>query len=105
MNKIGFIIEGINYNVEFTAGSRKALEYNYVDKYSISGSIMSVGEKLNDMEHMERFIVMDRLFGMALVCNMDRNTNCIEVLAAVKDDKVFVKDGVEIYEFNEWAKK
>lgn len=105
MNKIGFIINGVNYKVDFTVGCKKALEYNYVDKYSISGSIMSVGERLNDMEHMERFIVIDRLFGMALVCNMDRNTNCIEVLAAVKENKVFVKEGVEMYEFNEWAKK
>ena len=37
MKKLGFIVEGTQYEVDFTVGSRKAMEYNYVNKYSISG--------------------------------------------------------------------
>lgn len=105
MRKIGFIVEGIQYEVDFTVGSRKAMKYNFVDKYSISGSIMSVGEKLNKMEQGERFIILDRLFKVGIICNMDRKTNCVEVLAVVKDDNVFIKDGIGMFEFNEWAQR
>lgn len=105
MRRNGFIIEGVNYEVEFTAGSKKAMEYNYVNKYSIAGSIMSVGERLNTMEQNERFIVIDRLFKVGVVCNMDRKTDCVEVLAVVNQDNVFIKDGIEMYEFNKWAQR
>lgn len=105
MRRNGFIIEGVNYEVEFTAGSKKAMEYNYVNKYSIAGSIMSVGERLNKMEQNERFIVIDRLFKVGVVCNMDRKTDCVEVLAVVNQDNVFIKDGIEMYEFNKWAQR
>lgn len=105
MKKLGFIVEGTQYEVDFTVGSRKAMEYNYVNKYSISGSIMSVGERLNKMEQGERFIVLDRLFRVGVVCNMDRKTNCVEVLAVVKDENVFVRNGIEMFEFNEWAQR
>lgn len=105
MRKNGFIIEGIRYEVEFTFGSAKALDYNYITKYAVAGSIMSVGEKLNTMEQDERFIILDRLFRVGIVCNMDRKTDCVEVLAIVKEDNIFVKDGIQMYELNEWAKK
>lgn len=105
MKRLGFIVEEIKYEVEFTVGSIKALQYNYVTKYAIAGSIMSVGERLNSMEQDERFIVLDRLFRVGIVCNMDRKTDCVEVLAIVKEDNVFIKDGIEMYELNEWAQK
>lgn len=105
MIKNGFIIEGIRYEVEFTLGSEQALEYNYITKHTVAGTIMSIGEKLNTMEQGERFIILDRLFKVGVVCNMDRKTDCVEVLAIVKEDNIFVKDGIQTYELNQWAVK
>lgn len=103
MKRMTFTINEVTYEVDFNKGSRKALDDYGITHYTIAGTIMGLGEKLNKMEDGEKFIIIDKSFRLAIVSYMDKVTNCIEVVAVVSENNIFVKDGVKLFEYD-WTK-
>ena len=100
-----FSVEGVNYEVDFNRWSRSFMKDMCLDKYTVSGAVMQLGERLNSYEHRERFIIVDQLMHYSYVCRMDRATSCVEVFSIVANDCVYIKEGVRVVEVNTWAKR